>query len=102
MKSTRGAAMSQKMRQIKIQNPSMPQTQVLSMASKQLSGKNMQMMSPNSKEGGFLPLLLSGLAGFLLPKLLGGLTGSGMPTKKGKGLYMTPSTGSGMYLKPYR
>lgn len=81
-KSPRGAAMSQKMRQIKATNPGMPQTQVLSMASKELSGK----------QGGFLPLLLSGLAGAILPKLIGSFTGSGMPSNRGRG----------MYLKPYR
>jgi hypothetical protein len=90
-KSPRGAAMSQKMRQIKATNPGIPQTQVLSMASKELSGKQ-------SKEGGFLPLLLSGLAGAILPKLLGSFMGSGMPSNRGRGLNL----GKGMYLKPYR
>ena len=91
-KSSRGAAMSQKMRQIKAAHPGMPQTQVLSMASKELSGK---------KDGGFLPLLLSGLAGAILPKLIGSLTGSGVKPRKGSGIRLG-ADGRGMYLKPYR
>ena len=83
--------MSQKMRQIKAANPGMPQTQVLATASKQLSGK----------QGGFLPLLLSGFTGAILPKLVGFLTGYGMSSNKGQGL-MLGRDGRGMYLKPYR
>ena len=91
-KSSRGAAMSQKMRQIKAAHPEMPQTQVLSMASKELSG---------TKEGGFLPLLLSGLAGAILPQLIGTLTGSDIKPRRGEGVHLG-SNGRGMYLKPYR
>lgn len=78
-KSRRGAEMSQAMQAIKSANPGMPQTQVLSMASKQLSGQR--------KKGGILPLLplgIGALTGYLGSKLLG------------RGL------GSGMYLRPYR
>ena len=91
----RGAAMSQKMRQIKAANPGLPQTQVLSMASKQLSGKQ-------SKNGGFLPLLpmaLSALGGMVIPKLISAVTGSGMrASNRGRGLML----GRGMYMKPFR
>jgi len=48
-KSSRDMAMSQAMKVIRNAHPGMPLTQVLSMASKQLSGKN--------KKGGILPLL---------------------------------------------
>jgi len=89
-KSTRTVAMSQAMKSIKNANPSLPQTQVLDLASKQLSG--------HPKTGGLLPLLpmaLSALGGLAIPKLMSAFTGSGV----GKGLSLR---GSGMYLKPYR
>jgi hypothetical protein len=95
-KSSRAVAMSQAMKSIKKLNPEMPQTQVLSVASKQLSGQR--------KHGGILPLLpmaLSALGGFALPKLMSAFTGSGV-SMKGRGLNLAPPRGSGMYLKPYR
>jgi len=76
-------AMSQAMKLIQNAHPGMPQTQVLSMASKQLSGKN--------KTGGILPLLPLGIGA------LTGLIGAKM-----FGLSMAPPRGTGMYLKPYR
>jgi len=60
-KSDRAVAISQTTKVIRNARPGMPQTQVLSMASKQLSGKN--------KNSGILPLLeleigaLTGLIG---------------------------------------
>jgi hypothetical protein len=95
-KSSRAVAMSQAMKSIKKSNPEMPQTQVLSMASKQMSGQR--------KQGGILPLLpiaLSALGGYALPKLMSAFTGSGV-SNKGRGLNLAPARGSGMYLKPYR
>ena len=86
--------MSQKMRKIKAAHPGLPQTQVLSMASKHLSGKQ-------SKNGGFLPLLpmaLSALGGLVIPKLISAVTGSGIPRSSNKGRGLT--LGRGMYLKP--
>jgi len=63
----------------------MPQTQVLSMASKQISDKN--------KTGGILPLL---------PLGIGALTGLIGAKMFGHGLSMAPPRGTGMYLNPYR
>ena len=84
------------MRQIKAANPGLLQTQVLSMASKQLS-------ETQSKNGGLLPLLpmaLSALGGLVIPKLMSAVTGSGMPRTSNKGRGLT--LGRGMYLKLYR
>ena len=91
----RGAAMSQKMRQIKAANPGLPQTQMLSTASK-LSGKQ-------SNNGGFLPVLpmaLSALGGLVIPKLISAVTGSGISRSLNKGRGLT--LGHGMDMKPYR
>ena len=84
-KSKRAVAMSQTMKLIRNAHPEMPQTQVFSMASKQLSGKN--------KKGGILPLLPLGIGA------LTGLLGSKL---FGRGLSMAPPRGTGMYLKSYR
>ena len=84
-KSKRAVAMSQTMKLIRNAHPEMPQTQVLSMASKQLSERN--------KNGGILPLLPLGIGA------LTGLLGSKL---FGRGLSMAPPRGTGMYLKPYR
>jgi len=78
-------AISQTMKVIRYAHPGMPQTQVLSMASKQLSGKN--------KKGGILPLL---------PLGIGALTGLIGAKMFGRGLSMARPRGTGMYLKPYR
>ena len=83
--SKRAVAMSQTMKLIRNAHPEMPQTQVLSMASKQLSGKN--------KTGGILPLL---------PLGIGALTGLIGAKMFGRGLSMAPPKGTGIYLKPYR
>ena len=84
-KSKRDMSMSQTMKVIRNAHPGMAQTQVLSMASKQLSGKN--------KKGGILPLL---------PLGIGALTGLIGAKMFGRGLSMAPPRGTGMYLKPYR
>jgi len=73
-KSKRSVAMSQTIKLIENAHPGMAQTQVLSMASKQLSRKN--------KNGA-----------------LTGLIGAKM---FGRGLSMAPPRGTGMFLKPYR
>jgi len=73
-KSKRAVAMSQTMKVIRNVHPGMAQTQVLSMASKQLSERN--------KNG-----------------VLTGLIGAKM---FGHGLSMAPPRRTGMYLKPYR
>jgi len=78
-------AMSQAMKVIRKAHPGMPQTQVFSMASKQLSERN--------KKGGILPLL---------PLGIGALTGSISAKMFGRGLSMAPPRGTGMYLKPNR
>ena len=52
-KSNRAVAMSQAMKSIKNANPGLAQTQVLALASKQLSEQN--------KNGGILPLLPLGI-----------------------------------------
>ena len=60
----------------------LPQTQVLALASKQLSG--------HLKKGGLLPLLpmaLSALGGLAIPKLMSDFTGSGV-VHKGKGIFL--------------
>jgi len=84
-KTKRDMAMSNTMKVIRNAHPGMPQTQALSMASKQLSRKN--------KTGGILPLLPLGI------KALTGLISAKM---FGRGVSMTPPRGTGMYLKPYR
>jgi len=84
-KSKRAVAMSQTMKVIRNAHPGMLQTRVLSMASKQLSGKN--------EKGGNLPLL---------PLGIGALTGLIGAKMFGRGLSMAPPRGTGMYLKPYR
>jgi len=84
-KSKRAVAMSQTMKVIRNAHPEMAQTQVLSMASKQLSGKN--------KTGGILPLP---------PLGIGALTGLIGAKIFGHGLSMAPPRGTGMHLKPYR
>jgi len=84
-KSTRAVAMSQTIKLIRNAHPGMAQTQVLSMAFKQISDKN--------KTGGILPLL---------PLGIGALTGLIGATMFGRGLGMAPPRGTGMYLKAYR
>jgi len=75
-KSKRDMAMSQAIKLIQNAHPGMSQTQVLSMASKQLSGKN--------KTGGILPLL---------PLRIGALTGLIGAKMFGRGLSMAPPIG---------
>jgi len=77
--------MSQTMKGIRNAHSGMAQTQVHSMASKQLSKRN--------TNGGILPLLPLGIGA------LTGLIGAKMFRR---GLSMAPSRGTGMYLKPYR
>jgi len=77
--------MSQAIKLIQNVHPGMPQTQVLSMASKQISNKN--------KTGSILPLL---------PLGIGALTGLIGAKIFGRGLSMAPPRGTGIYLKPYR
>jgi len=77
--------MSQKMKLIRNAHPGMAPTQVLSMASKQLSEKN--------KNGGILPLL---------PPGIGALTALIGAKMFGRGLSMAPPRGTDMYLKPCR
>lgn len=84
-KSKRNMAMSQTMKVIRNAHPGMPQTQVLSMASKQLSN--------NNKTGGILPLL---------PLGIGALTGLIGAKMFGRGLSMAPPKGTGINLKPLR
>jgi hypothetical protein len=94
-KSSRAVAMSHAMKSIKNAHPGMSQTQVLSLASKQLSGQH--------KNGGILPLLpmaITALGSLLIPKLISAVTGSGV-SRKGRGLNLAPHRGSGMNLKPY-
>jgi len=84
-KSKRDMAMSNTMKVIRNAHPGIPQTQVLTMASKQLSGKN--------KTGGILPILplgIGALAGLIDAKIVGRV------------LSIAPPRGKGMYLKPYR
>jgi len=83
-KSKRDMAMSHAMKLIQNAHPGMPRTQVLSMASQQISIKN--------KAGGILPLLPLGIWA------LTGLIGAKM---FGCGLSMAPPRETGMYLKPY-
>jgi len=80
-KLKRDMAMSQAMKLIQNAHPGMPQTQVLSMASKQLSGTN--------KTSGIRPLL---------PMGIGALTGLIGAKMFGRGLSM--KRGTRMYLKP--
>jgi len=82
-KTKRAVAMSKTMKLIRNAHPGMAQTQVLSMASKQISDKN--------KIGGILPLLLLGI------RAITGLIGAKM---FGRGISMAPPRGTGMYLKP--
>jgi len=84
-KTKRDMAMSNTMKVIRNAHPGMEQTQVLSMASKQISDKN--------KTGGILPLL---------PLGIGALTGLIGAKMFGRGLSMAQPRGTGMYLKPYR
>jgi len=84
-KTKRAVAMSQTIKLIRNAHPGMTQTQVLSMASKQISDKN--------KTGGMLPLL---------PLGIGALTGLISAKMFGCGLSIAPPRGTGMYLKPYR
>ena len=57
-------------------------------------------------KGGFLPLLAA-LLGPILGGVAGGLLGRGLKIKKkkkkkaGRGMYLNPWKGDGMYLKPY-
>ena len=78
-------SMSQTMKLIRNAHPGMAQTQVLSMASKQLSGTN--------KQGGILPLLPLGIGAQTV------LIGAKM---FGHGLSMAQPRGTGLNLKPYR
>jgi len=84
-KSKRAVAMSQTMKVIRNSHPRMPQTQVLSMESKQLSAKN--------KTGSKLPLL---------PLEIEALTGLISAKMFVRGLSRARPRGTGMYLKPYR
>jgi len=66
-KSSRAVAMSHAMKLIKTANPSMPQTQILAAASKQLSGQY--------KKG--------------IPKVINGY-GLNLAPQRGSGLYLRP------------
>jgi hypothetical protein len=63
-KSSRAVAMSHAMKLIKAANPSMPQTQILAVASKQLSGRG-------------------------IPKLIKGY-GLNLAPQRGSGMYLKP------------